>query len=90
MVKLIVKLHDSGQVKTYFGSEEDVESRLRKLFPEETAQHGRLLSCVKAVNDSGFAEVEVEPVKPSDINSNLLPKGYLTQEQGEDPWLRRG
>jgi hypothetical protein len=86
MVKVTVKLHESNQTRTHYGSERECEDFLRHLFPTETAHAHRLLACVEAINKEGFAQVEVEPFK--DRNSNMLPEGYETPQPGEDTWRR--
>jgi hypothetical protein len=84
---MVVKLLDSNSKREYSGSERELEDVLRTLFPRETENEHRFLGCVDAVNNEGFAEVDVEPVKPE---SNLLPVNYDTAPPAEDPWPREG
>lgn len=86
MVKLTVKLLDAGTTRYYYGSEQQAENTLRSLFPRETENEPRLMGCVKAINDEGFAEVEVEPYQTR--TRALFPEGYANQDQGDDPWPR--
>lgn len=81
MVKVTVKLHESNQVKTHFGSERECEDFLRHLFPTETEHSHRLIACIEAINEEGFAEVEVEPYK--NRNSNVVESDL---KPGEDTW----
>ncbi len=87
MIRMTVKLLDSGRSETFIGSERDAERRLRVLFPHESEHCVRLMGCVEAINAEGFGEVEVEPYRPPP-ERNLLPSDYDTAEAGEDPWAR--
>lgn len=87
MVKMTVKLLDSGQSENFIGSEKDAERRLRTLFPRETEEAGALLSCIEAVNAEGFGEVTVAPYKEPP-ERNLLPDDYDADVHREDPWPR--
>jgi hypothetical protein len=87
MVKLVIKLLDSGKSETFIGSEKDAEQRLRVLFPRETEHTGRLMSCISAINAEGFGEVDVAPYMPPP-ERNLLPKDYDADVHREDPWPR--
>ena len=87
MVKVVIKLLDSGKQETFIGSEKDAESRLRTLFPRETEHTGRLLSCVEAINAEGFGEVDVAPYKEPP-ERNLLAPDYDAPVHREDPWPR--
>lgn len=89
MVKVTVKLLDSGASRVFFGSEKESEAWLRRLFPTETQRAHRLLACVDAVNREGFAEVDVEPYKVP-AERNLLPPDYDSGAVREDPWKREG
>jgi hypothetical protein len=84
---MVVKLLEANTKREYSGTERELEGVLRTLFPRETEGAHRFMAAVKAVNDEGFAEVDVEPLKPA---SNLLPVNYDTAPQGEDPWPREG
>src|SRR5512133_3678533 len=85
MVHMTVKLLDSGERRDYYGTENEMCTKLRLLFPRETEQHARLMSCIEAVNAEGFAEVDIEPYRQM---ARPLPEGYATQDQSEDPWVR--
>jgi hypothetical protein len=87
MMRILVKLHDSGAERTIYGTEKVLERELHRLFPEETKGVMGLQAAIQAINDSGFGEVEVEPYRPSP-ESQRLPEDYLTHDQGEDPWPR--
>jgi hypothetical protein len=87
MVKVVIKLLDSGKQETFIGSERDAEHRLRALFPRETEHTGRLLSCIAAINAEGFGEVDIAPYKEPP-ERNLLPKDYDQPGHREDPWPR--
>ncbi len=80
---------DAGKPRQHFGSEKECESFLRDLFPTETEHCHRLMACVEAINQEGFAEVDVEPYKEP-VGHNLLPPDYDTKEPSEDPWRREG
>ena len=70
-------------------TEKDLEERLRHLFPWETEHAHRFLAVVAAVTEAGFAEVEVEPYREPP-ERNVLPEGFATANQGDDPWVREG
>jgi len=89
MLKMTVKLHDSGEERVWYGTERDLEERLRHLFPDETKDAHRFLAVVAAVDDTGFADVEVEPYREPP-ERNTLPAGFATANQGDDPWPREG
>lgn len=86
MVHLHIKLHNPGQKLDFYGTEAEMTHKLRELFPRETEHHARLAACAQAVTDEGYAEVDIEPWR--DPTRTQLPEGYVTQDQGEDPWLR--
>lgn len=87
MIRMTIKLLDSGQSETFIGSEKDAEARLRTLFPRECEHAGLLMSCIGAVNSEGFGEVNVAPyIQPPE--RNLLPPDYDADVHREDPWPR--
>lgn len=87
MIKVTVKLLDSGQKQERYGSEQEIERFLRHLFPTETEQEHRLMAMVEAINREGFAEVELEPYRVP-ISRNLLAPDYDSGEVKDDPWKR--
>lgn len=89
MIRVTVKLLDSGEKKERYGFEKECETFLRHLFPTETENAHRLMACVSAINDEGFAEVEVEPYREP-RERNVLPSDYDSGEYREDPWKRKG
>ena len=89
MVQVIVRIPDELRRHVLQGSEREVESRLRDLFPEETKDAVRLLACIQAVQESGVAEVTFEVMQPN-LDANILPSNFLTADQsGDEPWPRR-
>lgn len=87
MVHVHVHLFDSGTHQDLYGSEVDVELRLEALFPSETKTTSGLLEAVAAINDEGFAQVDLEPYRPPP-ERNMLPADYDSAPAREDPWKR--
>jgi len=89
MIKMTLKLLDAGTKREFVGSERDAEAVLRRAFPNETADKHSFMSCVEAVNEEGFGEVDVSPYKEP-RERNLLAPDYDADIHREDPWVREG
>jgi len=89
MLEMNIKIYDNGRVCRFFGTEREMETKLRHMFPTETQNVRGLIGCVDAITQGGFAEVEVENWhEPPE--RNVLPEDYLTSDSGDDPWVREG
>lgn len=83
MLRMTVVYLTEGQVQSRFGDEHELTNWLHREFPE-SEQYNRLHDAVQAVNEFGYATVEVAQYRPSQEN-NMLPPDFLTHmETHED------
>jgi hypothetical protein len=88
MLKVTVRHITDGRAETFYGDETRVRQRLHREFPESAPYHD-LDDVVQAINEYGQAEVEAAPYQPP-ADQNVLPEGYQTADEGDDPWPREG
>lgn len=86
MLKLTARFITQGRQEVFYGDEFRVRQWLHQHCPESQPYHD-IDDAVRAVNDFGQVEVEVQPYQPPP-QSNLLPENYLEHEESEDPWPR--